>query len=69
MAKGKRRWQPREMQMVTEFLTKFYADRRWKTRVRLGSPPEALITPERVPTLILKTMGKTMERIPFSFGA
>ena len=37
------------MQMVTEWLVKFYADRHWKTRVRLGSPPEALITPEMPP--------------------
>ena len=49
MARAKRSWQPREMQMVTEFLTKFYAARRWKTRVRLGSPPEALIREEMTP--------------------
>ena len=35
--------------MVTEFLTKYYPLRSWKTRVRLGSPPEAMITPEMTP--------------------
>ena len=47
MAREKRAWQPREMQMITEWLTRNFPDRRWKTRVRLGSPPEALVTPER----------------------
>lgn len=34
----KRHWQPREMQMVQEYLTKYYSRETWATRVRLGSP-------------------------------
>lgn len=34
----KRRWQPREMQMVTEWLQRTQTGKRWQTRVRLGTP-------------------------------
>lgn len=34
----KRRWQPREMQMLSEWLAKTQQGKRWMTRVRLGSP-------------------------------
>ena len=34
----KRRWQPREMQMLSEWLAKTQSGKRWMTRVRLGSP-------------------------------
>ena len=47
------------MQMVTEFLTKYYGDRHWKTRVRLGSLPEALITPETVARILMSPVGHT----------
>ena len=50
MSRAKRAWQPREMQMLAEFLTENYSERRFKMRVRLGSHPESLIhegmTPE-----------------------
>jgi len=36
--KEKRTWQPREMQMLTEWLTKTQTGKRWMTRVRLGAP-------------------------------
>ena len=42
----KRRWQPREMQMVTEWLQKTQAGKRWQTRVRLGSPTSSTPTAE-----------------------
>jgi len=42
----KRTWQPREMQMLTEWLTKTQAGKRWMTRVRLGSPKPAVPRPE-----------------------
>lgn len=66
-ARGKRRWQPREMQMVSEFLTKHFADRRWKTRVRLGSPPEALMSPERAVTVREGNFPLVNVVTPFSF--
>ena len=34
----RRAWQPREMQLLTEWLIKNYSHTRWQTRVRLGSP-------------------------------
>lgn len=34
----RRAWQPREMQLLTEWLIKNYSHARWQTRVRLGSP-------------------------------
>ena len=36
--KQKRSWQPREMQMLSEWLVKTQQGKRWMTRVRLGSP-------------------------------
>ena len=42
----RRMWQPREMQMVTEWLTKTQIGKRWMTRVRLGSPKPAVPRPE-----------------------
>jgi len=42
----RRSWQPREMQMLTEWLTKTQADKRWMTRVRLGSPKPATPRPD-----------------------
>ena len=42
----KRRWQPREMQMVTEWLQKTQHGKRWMTRVRLGSPTPSTPRPE-----------------------
>jgi len=48
--KQTRAWQPREMQMLSEWLTKTYPNGRFQTRVRLGSPkseiPRADMTPE-----------------------
>lgn len=48
--KQKRSWQPREMQMLAEWLTKTQRGKRYMTRVRLGSPkpsaPAAELTPE-----------------------
>lgn len=41
----RRRWQPREMQMLAEWLTKTQRGKRWMTRVRLGSPKPAVPTP------------------------
>jgi len=41
----KRTWQPREMQMVTEYLTREYPRTFWATRVRLGSPHPELLMP------------------------
>jgi len=42
----KRSWQPREMQMVTEWLMKTHPGDRWQTRVRLGSPSPTSPNPE-----------------------
>lgn len=42
----KRGWQPREMQMVSEWLVKTQQGKRWHTRVRLGSPSPAVPRPE-----------------------
>jgi len=42
----KRGWQPREMQMLTEWLTKTQKGKRWLTRVRLGSPKPEIPRPE-----------------------
>jgi len=42
----KRHWQPREMQMITEWLAKTQAGKRWMTRVRLGSPRPEIPRPE-----------------------
>jgi len=39
MSKGKRSWQPREMQMLNEWLAKNYPKALVMTRVRLGAPP------------------------------
>jgi len=41
-----RSWQPREMQMLTEWLTKTQAGKRWLTRVRLGSPKPEVPRPD-----------------------
>lgn len=38
MAKETRSWQPREMQMLSEWLTKFCQGKRYQMHVRLGSP-------------------------------
>ena len=45
-AKQKRSWQPREMQMLSEWLVKTQRDKRWQMRVRLGSPRPAVPRPE-----------------------
>jgi len=37
VARPKRAWQPREMQMLHEWLVKTYPGKRWMTRVRLGA--------------------------------
>ena len=42
----KRRWQPREMQMLSEWLVKTQQGKRWRTRVRLGSPKSEVPRPE-----------------------
>ena len=48
--KQTRSWQPREMQMLSEWLAKNYPDGRYMTRVRLGAPkseiPSAYMSPE-----------------------
>jgi len=49
MARGKRAWQPREMQMLAEWLTKTQKGKRWLMRVRLGSPRPAVPHPEMSP--------------------
>jgi len=46
MSREKRSWQPREMQMLTEWLVKTQAGKRWMTRVRLGSPKPEIPRPE-----------------------
>ncbi|MCW3990623.1 MAG: hypothetical protein NWE88_11185, partial [Candidatus Bathyarchaeota archaeon] len=50
--KGKRAWQPREMQMVAEWLAKNFPGDPYMTRVRLGTPrsstPRADMTPEEL---------------------
>ena len=48
-AKQKRSWQPREMQMLAEWLTKTQKNKRWQMRVRLGSPRPAVPRPEMSP--------------------
>jgi len=45
----KRHWQPREMQMLTEWLTKTQRGKRWMTRVRLGSPRPEVPRPDMSP--------------------
>lgn len=47
--KNKRAWQPREMQMVVEWLTKAHSGDAWITRVRLGSPRSAVPRPDMTP--------------------
>lgn len=47
--KQKRAWQPREMQMLAEWLAKFQHGKRWQMRVRLGSPNPSLIRPGMTP--------------------
>lgn len=37
MAEGKRKWQPREMRLVSEFLAEHYPEYPTQTRVRVGS--------------------------------
>ena len=44
--KEKRHWQPREMQMLSEWLVKTQKGKRWMTRVRLGSPRAEIPRPE-----------------------
>jgi len=44
--RGRRSWQPREMQMVVEWLTKTHPGDAWLTRVRLGSPTAGAPTPD-----------------------
>ena len=50
--KGKRAWQPREMQMVAEWLAKTFPGDPYMTRVRLGTPrsstPRQDMTPEEL---------------------
>jgi len=50
----KREWQPREMQLLTEWLMKNYSHAKWQTRVRLGSPH---------PSLTERAMTETEERM------
>jgi len=45
----KRAWQPREMQMLSEWLVKTQKNKRWMTRVRLGSPRSEIPRPEMSP--------------------
>lgn len=40
---GKRKWQPREMAMVAEYVQKFYPGEHTITRVRLGAPHPDLL--------------------------
>ena len=42
----KRAWQPREMQMLAEWLTKTQQGKRWQMRVRLGSPKPSTPRPD-----------------------
>ena len=49
MAKEKRHWQPREQQMLSEWLVKTQKGKRWLTRVRLGSPRAEIPRPEMSP--------------------
>jgi len=49
MARGKRAWQPREMQMLAEWLQKTQKGKRWFMRVRLGSPKPAVPHPDMTP--------------------
>jgi len=45
----KRAWQPREQQMVAEWLSKAYPQARTMTRVRLGAPKPAIPRPDLSP--------------------
>lgn len=45
----KRAWQPREMQMLAEWLAKTQRGKRWMTRVRLGSPTPSVPRPDMSP--------------------
>lgn len=45
-ARQKRSWQPREMQMLTEWLVQTQKGKRWITRVRLGAPKPAIPRPD-----------------------
>jgi len=49
VTKEKRHWQPREMQMITEWLAKTQRGKRWQTRVRLGSPRPEVPRPDMSP--------------------
>lgn len=44
--KQKRSWQPREMQMLAEWLAKTQQGKRYQMRVRLGSPKPAVPRPD-----------------------
>ena len=46
MIQEKRMWQPREMQMLAEWLAKTQVGKRFMTRVRLGTPKPAVPRPE-----------------------
>lgn len=48
-AKEKRHWQPREMQMLAEWVAKTQAGSRVLQRVRLGSPTPSVSRPEMSP--------------------
>lgn len=47
--KGKRSWQPREMQMVAEWLAKTFPGDPYMTRVRLGAPRPSVPRPDMTP--------------------
>ncbi|GAJ09386.1 unnamed protein product, partial [marine sediment metagenome] len=44
---GKRKWEPREIRMVSEYLASHYGRYPYKLRVRLGSVPAELDLPGR----------------------
>lgn len=48
-ARRKRHWQPREIQMLTEWLAKTQKGKRWMTRVRLGAPKPSVPRPDMSP--------------------
>lgn len=56
MAKEKRKWQAREMRLVSEFLAKEYSDYPAQTRVRLGSIHPGL-EPEKLSDAELRAVG------------
>lgn len=56
MAEGKRKWQPREMRLVSEFLAEHYSDYTTQTRVRLGSIHSEL-QPEKLSPAELRAVG------------